>query len=74
MCFNCDEQFKPGHRCKAPQLLLLDADIDDQDEQAEAFEEFPETVEVSLKALTGATPQNTMRLKGNLKKHGVSLY
>ncbi|KAK9224566.1 hypothetical protein WN943_009601 [Citrus x changshan-huyou] len=26
-CFNCDEQFKPGHRCKQPQLLLLDADI-----------------------------------------------
>ncbi|KAK9195245.1 hypothetical protein WN943_003365 [Citrus x changshan-huyou] len=67
LCFNCDEQFKPGHRCKAPQLLLLDADIDDKDEQAEAFEEFPETVEVSLKALTGATPQNTMRLKGTLK-------
>ena len=68
LCFNCDEQFKPGHRCKAPQLLLLDADIDDKDEQTEAFEEFLETVEVSLKALIGATPQNTMRLKGNFKK------
>ena len=52
----------------------MDADIDDKDEHIEAFEDFPETVEVSLKALTGATPQNTMRLKGNLKKHGVSLY
>ena len=20
LCFNCDEQFKPEHRCKAPQL------------------------------------------------------
>ncbi|XP_052291764.1 uncharacterized protein LOC127900631 [Citrus sinensis] len=73
LCFNCDEQFKLGHRCKAPQLLLLDADIDDKDEQAEAFEEFLETVEVSLKALTRATPQNTMRLKGTLKKHGVTI-
>ncbi|KAH9660393.1 hypothetical protein KPL70_024180 [Citrus sinensis] len=73
LCFNCDEQFKPGHRCKAPQLLLLDADIDDQDEQAATFEEFPETVEVSLKALTRATPQNTMRLKGTLKKHSVTI-
>lgn len=27
LCFNCDEQFKPGHRCKQPQLLFLDADI-----------------------------------------------
>ncbi|KAH9802546.1 hypothetical protein KPL71_001435 [Citrus sinensis] len=27
LCFNCDEQFKPGHRCKQSQLLLLDANI-----------------------------------------------
>ncbi|KAH9655868.1 Cinnamyl alcohol dehydrogenase 5 [Citrus sinensis] len=27
LCFNCDEQFKPRHRCKQPHLLLLDADI-----------------------------------------------
>ncbi|KAH9657900.1 hypothetical protein KPL70_023267 [Citrus sinensis] len=73
LCFNCDEQFKPGHRCKVPQLLLLDANIEDKDEQAEALEELLEIVEVSLKAFTGGTPQNTMRLKGNLKKHGVTI-
>ena len=22
LCFNCDEKFTPGHRCKGPQLLL----------------------------------------------------
>lgn len=60
MCFNYDEQFKSGHRCKAPQLLLLDADIEDKDEQAEALERLPKTIEVFLKALTGDTPQNTM--------------
>ena len=27
LCFNCDEQFKPGHHCKQTQLLLLNADI-----------------------------------------------
>ena len=27
LCFNCDDQFKSGHRCKQSQLLLLDADI-----------------------------------------------
>lgn len=73
LCFNCDEQFKPGHRCKAPQLLFLDVDIEDKNKQAEVFEGLPETVEVSLKALTGATSQNTMQLKGNLKKWGVTI-
>ncbi|KAK9222314.1 hypothetical protein WN944_010749 [Citrus x changshan-huyou] len=27
LCFKYDEQFKPGHRCKQSQLLLLDVDI-----------------------------------------------
>ena len=22
--FNCDEKFTPGHRCRGPQILLLD--------------------------------------------------
>uniref|UniRef100_A0A6N2LI86 Alcohol dehydrogenase-like N-terminal domain-containing protein n=1 Tax=Salix viminalis TaxID=40686 RepID=A0A6N2LI86_SALVM len=25
LCFNCEEKFTPGHRCKGPQLLLLEA-------------------------------------------------
>lgn len=24
LCFNCDEKFTPGHRCRGPQLLLLE--------------------------------------------------
>nr|DAD41876.1 TPA_asm: hypothetical protein HUJ06_016199 [Nelumbo nucifera] len=28
LCFNCDEIFCPRHRCKTPQLLLLDEDYE----------------------------------------------
>jgi len=28
LCFNCDERFIPGHRCKTPQFLLLLIDED----------------------------------------------
>jgi len=24
LCFNCEEKFTPGHRCRGPQLLLLE--------------------------------------------------
>lgn len=68
MCFNCDEQFKPGHHCKALQLLLLNADIEDKDEQAEALEGLPETIKVSLKALTGATPTKHHATEKEFKK------
>ena len=27
ICFNCDEKFTPGHRCKGPQLLLLEGNV-----------------------------------------------
>ncbi|OMO68444.1 Retrotransposon gag protein [Corchorus olitorius] len=28
LCFNCDEQYKPGHRCRTTPFLLLQADDD----------------------------------------------
>ena len=32
LCFNCDEKFTPGHKCKGPQLLVLDGGQEDQGE------------------------------------------
>ncbi|KAH7567269.1 hypothetical protein JRO89_XS07G0041500 [Xanthoceras sorbifolium] len=73
LCFNCDEQFKPGHRCKTPQLLLLEADAAEDAELEDEYDDTSPTVEISLKALTGLSLQNTMRLKGSIKKHGVTI-
>ena len=35
LCFNCDEKFTPGHRCRGPQLLLLErsSNIDSLDDE-----------------------------------------
>ncbi|OMO72818.1 Retrotransposon gag protein [Corchorus olitorius] len=29
LCYNCDEQYKPGHKCRTTPFLLLQADDDD---------------------------------------------
>ena len=31
LCFNCDKKFTSGHRCKGPQLLLLEGSQEDED-------------------------------------------
>jgi hypothetical protein len=38
LCFNCDERFVPGHRCKNPQLLLLIADGGDPTQNLDSNE------------------------------------
>ncbi|KAH7570748.1 hypothetical protein JRO89_XS05G0175800 [Xanthoceras sorbifolium] len=73
LCFNCDEQFTLGHSCKTPQLLLLEANAVKNAELENESEDASPIVEISLKALTGLSPQNTMRLKGSIKKYGVTI-
>lgn len=72
LCFNCDEQYRPGYHSKRPQLLLLEADdsaapIERSDEDNE--EEPP--VELSLHALCGTTRLETMCLLGHIKRHSL---
>ncbi|KAA8546800.1 hypothetical protein F0562_003229 [Nyssa sinensis] len=31
LCFSCDEKFVPGHKCKRPQLLLLEGNYDESE-------------------------------------------
>ena len=31
LCFNCNEKLTLGHRCKGPQLLLLEGSQEDED-------------------------------------------
>ena len=31
LCFNCDEKFAPRHKCKGPQLLLLEGNYDEEE-------------------------------------------
>ncbi|KAJ0111643.1 hypothetical protein Patl1_01158 [Pistacia atlantica] len=71
LCFNCDERFHRGHRCKANFFLL----IVDETVEEEASPELPvepvppdehELATISLHALFGQQSPSTIRLHGSL--------
>ena len=67
LCFNCDEKFTPGHRCRGPQLLLLErsSNIDSlDDEEVEDHQEAQP--EISLHALSGWSDYRTMRVTARI--------
>ena len=41
LCFNCDEKFTAGHRCRSPQLLLLEGDTWNEETNGVEIEETP---------------------------------
>uniref|UniRef100_A0A2N9J7H4 Chromo domain-containing protein n=1 Tax=Fagus sylvatica TaxID=28930 RepID=A0A2N9J7H4_FAGSY len=73
LCFNCDEKFGPGHRCK--KLFFIEAcldeeqmDIGEEDETDEIQpEEMDENLSISLHAIAGTPTPQTMRVKANVE-------
>ena len=67
LCYNCDEKFAPGHRCKTQQLYMLETITELETEFSNDTEETTEEIsppEISLHALTGISTPNTMRVCG----------
>ena len=58
---NCDEKFSSGHRCKGPQLLLLEGNFDaeDKEDNSKINPNLPSDTEISLHALTEWTAAKT---------------
>ncbi|XP_077235247.1 uncharacterized protein LOC143877215 [Tasmannia lanceolata] len=76
LCFNCDEQFKPGHRCKRRQLYLIEADNSDHENEElseEDQEAADEDVKISVNSITGTLAPKAMRVKGYIKHRQVSI-
>ncbi|XP_059441736.1 uncharacterized protein LOC132174039 [Corylus avellana] len=74
LCFNCDEKFVPGHRCK--KLFLIEGVYADEEnwEEVDVFEERrAEEPIISLHANTGTPTSQTMRVKGALESHGLTV-
>ena len=73
LCFNCDDKSTSGHRCKGPQLLLLEGNINDDSEgdTKEAEADLPSDPEISLHALTGWTATKTMRVTAKIGTHDI---
>lgn len=83
LCYNCDDKYSPGHRCKMQRLYLLDdsgtedecgsQEIESTQEEVENLNESEteETPEISLHAMAGTTSPQTMRLRGHLGRQPV---
>ncbi|XP_026451259.1 uncharacterized protein LOC113351504 [Papaver somniferum] len=79
MCYNCDEFYRQGHRCKNQQLFMLIDDEDVEETGSLSTEEIPETspsssdstIEISLHVLTENITHDTIRISGHLNKHHV---
>jgi hypothetical protein len=75
LCFNCDEKFVPGHRCK--KLFLIEGVYTEEDEWgdevvAERNGADDDEPVISLHAITGSPTPGTMRVRGMLGKHGIT--
>ncbi|RVW29332.1 hypothetical protein CK203_109103 [Vitis vinifera] len=70
LCFNCDEKFALGHKCKGPQLLLLEGNYDEEEnDEAGAHTHLQGEPEISLHALTGWSTARTMRVSAKVGPH-----
>ncbi|XP_042510970.1 uncharacterized protein LOC122086287 [Macadamia integrifolia] len=74
LCYNCDEQYTPGHKCKSRFLLLMvdDESKEDEENQIEGeptLDSVEEGLpEISLHALAGPLSPSTIRLTGTCNK------
>lgn len=62
LCFNCDEKFTLGHRCKVKQAFLIEP-VESSEEEDLVEYEFQETPEISVHALAGVRGSRTMRFE-----------
>jgi hypothetical protein len=78
LCFNCDDKFIVGHKCKGPQLLLFETSTNTNNIKCEKVidELLEENVpklqqepEISLHALTGWSTPKTMTLTSKVGQH-----
>ena len=76
LCFNCDERFARGHKCKNPSSLLLLDDAHKDDPPAILVVEsvtITEPPDISLHALAGQNSPRTLRLAGQINRVGVQI-
>ncbi|KAL4611211.1 hypothetical protein ACB092_08G107100 [Castanea dentata] len=88
LCYNCDEKWRPGHKCKNVKLFLLEGiditprlqsgvQITELDEKLGSdlskTVEQEEDVGITLYALTGTPIPSTMRVRGMIKGSGIVL-
>jgi hypothetical protein len=78
LCFNCDEKFGPGHRCK--KIFFIESCWDNEgvdegeSETDEAQkEDTEENLAISLHAMVGTPNPQTMRVKANIDGRVITI-
>ncbi|ESQ30824.1 hypothetical protein EUTSA_v10012141mg [Eutrema salsugineum] len=67
LCFSCDERYTPGHKCKQPQLFIMEGEQDD-DMDIEDDDEIDPKPEITVYALAGWDTANTIRIQAQIRK------
>jgi hypothetical protein len=85
LCYNCDEKYFPGHKCKEQNIFMaISEDISEEDVEPLIVSESPESSDItspsdppevelviSLNALTGFSTPQTLKLIGYIKHQKV---
>ena len=73
LCFNCDEKFAPGHRCK--NLFLIEGCWPEEDSGEEIGDikekEDNDELEISLHAMAGSSTPQTMQIHGVINQQSL---
>jgi hypothetical protein len=85
LCYNCDEKYFPGHKCKEQNIFMaISEDVSKEDVEAPLVSMSPEPIDItppsdplevepviSLNALTGFYAPQTLKLIGYIKHRKV---
>lgn len=69
LCFSCDERYTPGHRCKQPQLFLMEGEHESDDESGDEETVEEQKPEITMYALAGWDSTRTLRIHASIQKH-----
>ncbi|GAV82887.1 RVP_2 domain-containing protein, partial [Cephalotus follicularis] len=81
LCYNCEEKFRPGHKCKAQDFLLIGdegedsdpAEFQDDESKLEVDEVNATMPEISLYALDGKLNPKTLKITGKFATYNVNV-
>lgn len=71
LCFSYDEHYYPGHKCKQPQIFLMESEQDKEGEDDVAPDDDDQPPEITLHASTGWNSSTTIRLRTSIGNHNL---
>lgn len=72
LCFNCDEKFVPGHKCKTKQAFLIELNVSDNEDTEESTSDSQqETAEISVHAISGVNGLKTHKFTATIRNRRI---